>query len=52
MKIILATQNKHKIEEIQVYFKELPGVILSEAKDPVELKEEGSTLRDNALQIA
>ncbi|MBI4125037.1 MAG: RdgB/HAM1 family non-canonical purine NTP pyrophosphatase [Deltaproteobacteria bacterium] len=55
MKIILATNNRHKIEEIREFLKEVPGVILSEAKDPndpLELKEEGATLRDNALQKA
>lgn len=51
MKIVLATNNRHKIEEIRSF---LPGVeILSlDQFDPIELKEEGSTLRDNALQKA
>ena len=54
MKLVLATANPHKVEEIKKYFEGLQGVILSAAKNPEgsELKENGSTLRDNALQKA
>lgn len=51
MKIVLATNNRHKVEEIRNYLN-WDGVILNGAKDPIDLKEEGATLRDNALQKA
>ena len=54
MKLILATANRHKVEEIKKYFEDLRGVILSAVKNPEgsALKEDGSTLRENALQKA
>lgn len=53
MKIVLATANKHKIEEIKAYLKGLSCEILSLENFPeVLLKEEGKTLRENALQKA
>lgn len=53
MKIVLATQNKHKIEEIKNYFKDLSLDIVSlYLFAPMALKETGSTLRENALQKA
>ncbi len=49
MKIVLATQNRDKIIEIQTYLKNLDLEIISSETD---LKEEGDTLRENALQKA
>lgn len=51
MKIVLATNNKHKVEEIRSCLQNLPLEILSLQLLPeVELKEEGKTLVENALQ--
>lgn len=53
MKLVLATKNRHKVEEIQAGFKNLAMEILSLDDFPeVVLKEEGKTLRENALQKA
>lgn len=52
MKVVLATQNRHKTEEIRSYLRDLQGVILSATKGLTEIKEEGTTLRENALQKA
>lgn len=53
MKIILATNNPNKLAEIQAYFKGLAiePVSLAQLIEGV-LKEEGNTLRENALQKA
>ena len=53
MKLVLATANQHKVEEIKNYLKGLPLDILYLENFPeVVLKEEGKTLRENALQKA
>lgn len=53
MKIVLATKNQHKIREIQEALHGLPIDFLSLKEFPkIILKEEGSSLRENALQKA
>lgn len=53
MKLVLATKNRHKVEEIRAGFQTLAVEILSLDNFPeVALKEEGKTLRENALQKA
>ncbi|OGQ04960.1 MAG: non-canonical purine NTP pyrophosphatase, RdgB/HAM1 family [Deltaproteobacteria bacterium RIFCSPLOWO2_12_FULL_44_12] len=53
MKIVLATENKHKIEEMKTYLNNLPLEILSKEHFPkITLEETGETLRENALQKA
>lgn len=62
MKIVLATNNKDKIREILAYFRDLDLDIIPLTPSPLggeggvrgefKLKEEGTTLRDNALQKA
>lgn len=57
MKIVLATNNRHKVEEIQGYFKDIPLTLSplvgeGRVRGGIALKEEGLTLRDNALQKA
>jgi len=53
MKIVLATANKNKVEEIRAYLHDLPLEIFSLEHFPeISLKEEGNTLRENALQKA
>lgn len=53
MKITLATQNRDKIKEIEAYFFGLGADFLSLADvGEINLKEEGKTLRANALQKA
>ncbi len=51
MKILLATNNSHKVEEIRKILKGFPGEILdlSSFKPVPEPVEDGSTYRDNAL---
>lgn len=52
MKIVLATHNPHKLEEIENFFQEVRGVVFEPAAKNCILKEEGETLRENALQKA
>jgi len=55
MKIVLATQNKHKIDEIQFYLASLRGSEGFEAipfDGQIELKETGTSLHENARQKA
>jgi len=53
-KIVLATRNKHKIEEIKTILSDLHIEILTlnEFPEIPPLKEEGLTMRDNSLQKA
>jgi XTP/dITP diphosphohydrolase len=53
-KIVLATRNENKIEEIRTILRDLPLEILTlnEFPDAPILKEEGSTFHDNSLQKA
>jgi non-canonical purine NTP pyrophosphatase (RdgB/HAM1 family) len=53
-RIVLATRNKHKIEEIQTILKDLRLEILTlnDFPDVPVLKEEGSTFQENSLQKA
>jgi XTP/dITP diphosphohydrolase len=53
-RIVLATRNKHKIEEIQTILKDLRLEILTlnDFPDVPVLKEEGSTVQENSLQKA
>ncbi|MDO8527220.1 MAG: XTP/dITP diphosphatase [Deltaproteobacteria bacterium] len=53
MKIVLATENRHKVEEIRHFLGGLDLEMASLKNFPsVVLKEDGNTLRDNALQKA
>lgn len=53
MKIVLATQNRDKLEEIGEFFRDLPVAWGLAADYPgLVLREEGKTLRENALQKA
>lgn len=53
MKLVLATKNRHKVEEIQNFFRNLPlEIIALDAFPGIVLKEEGSSLRENAMQKA
>lgn len=53
-RIVLATRNKHKTEEIKTILKDLRLEILTlnDFPDVPVLKEEGSTFRENSLQKA
>ncbi|MBU1695015.1 MAG: XTP/dITP diphosphatase [Verrucomicrobia bacterium] len=54
MKLILATRNRHKLEEIRTLF-ELPGLELSSALDHPEIpdvEENGKTFEENAVKKA
>ncbi len=53
-KIILATHNKHKIEEIKTILSDLPLQVLTLNDFPnvPPLKEEGTTFQENSLQKA
>jgi XTP/dITP diphosphohydrolase len=53
-KILLATRNKHKIEEIKTILGDLPLQVLTLDNFPnvPPLKEEGTTFRENSLQKA
>ncbi len=48
MKLVLATNNRHKIEEIKAYLTTVEIL----PRENFDLKEEGETLRENALQKA
>lgn len=51
MKMIAATNNKHKLEEIRAILKELKIEIISLAEEglDIEIEENGNTFRENAL---
>ncbi|HVN48820.1 MAG TPA: RdgB/HAM1 family non-canonical purine NTP pyrophosphatase [Bacteroidota bacterium] len=53
-KIILATHNKHKAIELQTFLRDLPFEVLSLNDFPkdIELREDGFTFQENALQKA
>ena len=53
-KLVLATRNRHKAVELRTFLGELPFeiVTLNDFVENIELKEEGSTFRENALQKA
>lgn len=51
MKVVLATNNRHKVEEIKAYLQDLDVTLLTPSP-LVGVKEEGVTLRENALQKA
>jgi XTP/dITP diphosphohydrolase len=53
-KILLATRNKHKIEEIKTILSDLPLQVLTliDFPDVPPLKEEGMTFQENSLQKA
>ncbi len=53
-RILLATRNKHKIEEIKTILGDLPLQVLTlnEFPDVPLLREEGTTFRENSLQKA
>jgi len=54
MDLVIATNNRHKVEEISEILSDLPirTVPLSEFPDPPELIEEGETYAENALHKA
>jgi XTP/dITP diphosphohydrolase len=54
MKIVLATRNRHKIQEIKTILGDLPLEILTlnDFPDVPELREDGATFQDNSLQKA
>ena len=54
MKLVLATHNKYKAKELQTFFTGLPFEVmtLEDIPDSIELREDGSTFNDNALQKA
>ena len=49
MKIILATSNKDKVKEIKAFYKNYEIYALSEIMQPFEIKETGSSFKENAL---
>jgi XTP/dITP diphosphohydrolase len=53
-KLVLATRNRHKAIELRTFLNGLPFEILSldDISERIELKEEGATFRENALQKA
>jgi len=53
-RIVLATRNKHKIQEIKTILSDLPLEILTlnDFPDVPELREDGATFQDNSLQKA
>ncbi len=53
-KLVLATRNRHKAIELRTFLGELPFeiVTLNDFAEHIELKEEGFTFRENALQKA
>jgi XTP/dITP diphosphohydrolase len=53
-RILLATRNKHKIEEIKTILSDLPLQVLTlnDFPDVPPLKEEGTTFQENSLQKA
>jgi len=53
-KIVLATRNKHKIQEIKTILSDLPLEILTlnDFQDVPVLREDGATFQDNSLQKA
>ncbi len=53
-KLILATHNKHKAVELQTFLRELPIEVLTlnDLPENLELREDGFTFQDNALQKA
>ena len=54
MKLILATNNRHKAKELQTFFTGLPFEVLTlgDIPDVIELREDGFTFGDNAIQKA
>lgn len=53
MKLVLATKNRHKAEEIQNFLRDLPLEIVSlDVFSNIILREEGSSLRENAMHKA
>ena len=54
MKLILATNNKHKAKELQTFLAGLPFEVLTlgDVSDAIELHEDGFTFADNAIQKA
>lgn len=53
MKLVLATKNRHKVEEMQNFLRALPLEIVSlDAYPNIVLREEGSSLRENAMHKA
>lgn len=53
MKLVLATKNRHKVEEMQNFLRDLPLEIVSlDAYPNIVLREEGSSLRENAMHKA
>jgi XTP/dITP diphosphohydrolase len=54
MKLVLATRNRHKLEELRTLF-DLPGLELSSALDHPEIpdvEEDGKTFEENAIKKA
>lgn len=49
MKIILATSNKDKVKEIKAFYKNYEIYALNEIMQPFEIKETGSSFKENAL---
>ena len=54
MKLVLATNNKFKAKELQTFLTGLPFDVLTlrDVSDSIELREDGFTFNDNALQKA
>jgi XTP/dITP diphosphohydrolase len=52
--LVLATHNKHKALELQTFLRDLPFEVLTlnDFPDDIELREDGFTFQDNALQKA
>jgi XTP/dITP diphosphohydrolase len=53
-KLVLATHNKHKVIELQTFLRGLPFEVLSlnDFPEDIELREDGVTFHENALQKA
>ncbi|MBM0637604.1 RdgB/HAM1 family non-canonical purine NTP pyrophosphatase [Campylobacter sp. VicNov18] len=49
MKIILATSNKHKVEEIKSILKDFEIYAFDEVLRPFEIEEKGNSFKENAL---
>jgi XTP/dITP diphosphohydrolase len=52
--LVLATHNKHKALELQTFLRDFPFEVLTlnDFPDDIELREDGFTFQDNALQKA
>lgn len=47
-RVLLASTNAHKLEELQAIFRDVPGFELALAPEPLEVEETGKTFAENA----